>query len=107
MGAYSSTSMAYGVAIDIEASALDWWDLPEEEEVTGMGVGPYGDHKSQHLIISSTLVTLEPGDVKAVQPYQAASDPYLTWDAMLVATAEGLKVPIVGEPGWLFALDES
>lgn len=107
MGAYASTSVAYGVAIDIEASALEWWDLPEQGEVIGMGVGPYGDFKTQHLIISSTLKSLEPGDVETVQPYQAASDPYLTWDAMLVATAEKLKVPIAGEPGWLFTLDES
>jgi hypothetical protein len=107
MGAYASICIVYGVAIDIEASALDWWDLPEEGEVTGMGVGLYGGFKNQHLIISSTLESLEPSDVKAVQPYQAASDPYLTWDAMLVATAEDLKVPIVGQPGWLFSFDES
>jgi hypothetical protein len=95
------------VAIDIEASSLDWWDLPEQGEVIGMGVGPYGDFKNQYLIISSTLKSLESGDVKAVQPYQAASDPYLTWGAMLVATAEDLKVSIVGQPGWLFSFDES
>lgn len=107
MGADASTSVAYGVAIDIEASTLDGWDLPEQGEVIGMGVGPYGDFKSRHLVISSTLKNLEPGDVKTVQPYQAANDPYLTWDAMLVAAAEDLKVPIMGEPGWLFTLDES
>src|SRR5688572_33005344 len=64
MGAYASTSMAYGVAIDIEASVLEWWDLPEQGEVIGMGVGPYGGFKNQYLIISSTLKSLDPGDVK-------------------------------------------
>lgn len=107
MGAQASTDIAYGVAIDIEASGLNRWDLPEQGEVISMGVGPYGDYKSQHLVIASTLESLEPGDVKFVQPYQAASDPYLTWDAMLVAAAEDLKVDIVGQPGWILALDEN
>lgn len=107
MGAQASVDIAYGVTVDLESSGLSWWDLPEQGEVIGMGVGPYGDYKSQHLIISDTLESLEPGDVKFVAPYQAASEPYLTWDAMLVAAAEELKVGIVGQPGWIFALDES
>jgi hypothetical protein len=107
VGAQTSSNIAYGVAIDLESSALEGWDLPEQGEVISMGVGQYGGPKDQFLIISDTFASLEPGEVKAVQPYQAASDPYLTWDAMLVAAAEDLKVPIVGQPGWVFALDES
>lgn len=107
MAAQASFDIAYGVAIDLEASGLSWPDLPEQGEVIRMGVGQYGDYKNQHLIVTSTLKSLEPGDVRFVQPYQAASEPYLTWDAMLVAAAEELKVPIVGQPGWIVALDES
>ncbi|MFE0472727.1 hypothetical protein ACFW2V_14030 [Streptomyces sp. NPDC058947] len=107
MGAEISVDTAYGVAIDLEATSLSWNDLPEAGDVISIGVGCYGDHKRRFLVISKTLKGLEPGGVAMVQPYQAASDPYLTWDAMLVAAAEDLKVPIVGQPGWLFALDES
>lgn len=107
MGAEISIDTAYGVAIDLEATSLNWTDLPEAGDVISIGVGCYGDYKRYFLVISKTLKGLEPGGVAMVPPYLAASEPYLTWDAMLVATAEDLKVPIAGQPGWLFTLDES
>lgn len=109
MGAESSTDIAYGVAIDL--GALEWWEIGEAHLQDGkiflLGVGRYGGPKRWFLALTDTTESVESGDVKVIQPYRAADEPYLTWDALLVAAAEKLKVSLDGQPGWIFALDES
>jgi hypothetical protein len=107
MGAQTSSDIAYGVAIDLESTTVKWWDLPEQGDVVRMGVGQYGGHKDPYLIISDTFASLESGEARVMQPYRAADEPYVTYDAMLVAAAEELKVPVTDQPGWIFAVDES
>lgn len=107
MAAQTSSDIAYGVAIDLESSPVQWWDLPEQGDVIAMGVGEYGGPKQWFLVIADTLAGLEPGEARVLQPYLVTDEPYLTWDAMLVAAAEELKVPLTGLPGWIFAQDEN
>ena len=107
MGAQMSVDVAYGVAIDLEASNVHWDELPNQGAVASLGVGQYGGPKDYFLVISETWKSIESGERTIVQPYRAADEPYLTWDAMLVAKAEELKIPLVGQPGWVFAVDEN
>lgn len=107
MGAQRSASVAYGAPIDVEAPGFDWWDLPEAGEVISVGFGEYGGPKRYLLVVTSTLEDVTTGSARMVGPYQAASEPYLTWDAKIVATAEELGVPLTDQPGWVFLCDEN
>lgn len=107
MGAQTSADVAYGVPLDLDSSTVEWWDLPNSGEVISMGVGEYGGPKNWFLVIAETLISLEPGESRVLQPYSVTEEPVITWDAKLVATAEDLKVPLAGRPGWVFALDEN
>jgi hypothetical protein len=97
------------VQVELPESA-DWWAFieskPQGGKVCVMDVGKYDDNDC-FLVVDATWKTVEPGEPKSVQPYLATMEPYMTWDALLVASAEELGVKIATPPGWIFALDES
>lgn len=104
-----SNNVAYGVQVELTDN-MPWWDFvearPQEGKVVGMREGAV-DADDHFLVITGTWKTPEPGEPVFIGPYSAASEPYLTWDALLVAAAEELKLPITGQPAWLFVPDES
>lgn len=109
MSFYKSNNAAYGVPVELTEN-MPWWDFvearPQGDKVATMWLGAV-DANDSYLVIRSTQETPEPGQPKFIGPYSAASEPYLTWDALLVAAAEELKLPITGQPAWLFVPDES
>lgn len=108
MGISHSDHVAYGVQVELPES-LPWWDFtearPQDGKVMTMGAGAYDDD-DYYLVIPDTWKSIEPGEPRRIAPYRASDEPYLSWDGLLVAAAEELKVPIRSEPAWLFLPDE-
>lgn len=109
MGIYRSTNAAYGARVQLPES-MKWWDFIDERfqgrDVLPTREGRYDDGDF-FLFVKETWKTPEPGEPVFIGPYQASAEPYLTWDGLLVAMAEEMKVSIIGQPAWIFAPSES
>jgi hypothetical protein len=84
---------------------MPWWDFNEaraqDGKVTPFSAGRYDDN-DYFLVIKGHLKKVNPGDLTCIEPYSASDEPYISWDGLLVAAAEELKLSIVRQPGWLF-----
>lgn len=104
-----SSNVAYGVRVEPPES-MHYWDFVDEQYQVGVVIptreGRHDDGDA-FLFIRETWKTPEPGEPVFIDPYQASEEPYLTWDALLVAKAEEMKVSIAGQPAWIFAPTES
>lgn len=105
MSIHRSDNVAYGVQVELPKS-MGYWDFTDEAYQVGPVVpareGRYDDG-DPFLFIRETWENPDPGSPVFIGPYQASVEPYLTWDALLVAKAEEMKVSIVGQPAWIFA----
>jgi hypothetical protein len=100
--------IAYGVQVSPPDSMAPWEFAalkPPQAAVTPMNAGAY-DENDFFLVIRDTWKDVKPGNPMLVMPYTASDEPHITWDAMLVATAEELKLSPLCEPGWFFVIDE-
>jgi len=104
-----SSYATYGIPVELPGP-LPWWDFfkakPQGGRVLPMGAGAYDDDQF-YLVIPETWREVEPGNRVSIAPYLASEEPYLSWDGLLVAAAEELKLVIVDPPAWIFAPDES
>lgn len=104
MGYSVNAYVAYGVQVEL-TEAMPWWDFnevrPQDGRVVTFSAGRYDDN-DYFLVVQGHLKEVEPGDLTCIGPYAAPNEPYLSWDGLLVAAAEELKIPTVGQPGWLF-----
>ena len=109
VGIDHSDYVAYGMQIELN-EAMPWWDFneirPQGGKVMPMMAGKY-DGAHNFLAIRSTWKRIEPGDPRFIGPYRGSDEPYLTWDGLLVAAAEEMKLAIISQPAWIFAPNDS
>lgn len=109
MGSHVSCYVAYGIQVELAEGAQRWEfsdARPQKGLVMPMQGGGY-DEDDFFLAIPETFKDLEPGEPVFVGPYQGSEDQYLTWDGLLVAAAEELKLPVMSRPAWIFVPDRS
>lgn len=106
-----SDDIAYGLPVRMPES-MEWWDFTEAEAPEGEVIPFWSESHANHdrkgalLVIGETFEHPEPGTPRFFGPYVASVEPYLTWDALLVAAAERLKVEVTGQPGYFFMSSE-
>jgi hypothetical protein len=100
--------VAYGVLVDMPAH-MDWEQFdgakPSDNCVATARMGVY-DEQDCYLVINETYREIVAGIPTRVAPYLATMEPYMSWDAAIVAAAEELKIRIVTQPSWMFVCDE-
>jgi len=106
MGYQVGSYIAYGALVELtQEQKWDWPETkPQDDRVVTFNAGEY-DNNDYYLVVQGTWKGLEPGDFRIIEPYSATAEPYLSWDALIVAAAEELKVPLASQPGWIFAPD--
>lgn len=101
--------VAYGVQVE-RPDSVEYWEFaelkPADDRITPANMGIYDDNDF-FLVVADTWKTVGPGEPMPVEPYMATMEPYMSWDAALVATAEELKVPMLTRPAWMFIADET
>lgn len=119
MGIQHSCYVFYGVQIEKLDDETFWRIVDDQaEKVTDkvrlVTAGRY-DNDDFFLVVQTHNLfdpiaapeDLRPGIPFLVEPYSGTDEPYLEWDAELVAAAEILKAKTIRNPGWLFVPDES